>query len=39
VRVDWNLPSVGRALSFGEDANREVYVITASAKIYRIACQ
>jgi glucose/arabinose dehydrogenase len=38
-RVDWNLPSVGRVLSFGEDANREVYVITASAKIYRIARQ
>jgi glucose/arabinose dehydrogenase len=38
-RVDWNLPSVGRVLSFGEDANREVYVITGSAKIYRIARQ
>jgi glucose/arabinose dehydrogenase len=38
-RIDWNLPAVGRVLSFGEDANREVYVITASAKIYRLARQ
>jgi glucose/arabinose dehydrogenase len=38
-RIDWNLPAVGRVLSFGEDASREVYVITASAKIYRIARQ
>jgi hypothetical protein len=36
-KVEWNVPSVGRVLSFGEDANREVYVITAGAKIYRIA--
>jgi hypothetical protein len=36
-RIEWNVPSVGRVLSFGEDANREVYVISASAKIYRIA--
>jgi hypothetical protein len=38
-RVDWNLPSVGRVLSFGEDANREIYVLTGSARIYRIARQ
>jgi glucose/arabinose dehydrogenase len=38
-RVDWNLPSVGRVLSFGEDANREMYAITASGAIYRIARQ
>jgi glucose/arabinose dehydrogenase len=36
-KIEWNVPSVGRVLSFGEDANREVYVITASGKIYRIA--
>jgi hypothetical protein len=35
--VDWNVPSVGRVISFGEDANREIYAITASNKIYRIA--
>ena len=36
-KVDWNVPSVGQVLSFGEDASGELYVITASAKIYRIA--
>ncbi len=36
-KVDWNVPSVGRVLSFGEDAARELYAITASGKIYRIA--
>jgi len=36
-KVDWNVPSVGRVISFGEDANRELYAITASNKIYRIA--
>ena len=36
-KVDWNVPSVGRVLSFGEDAARELYAITASGKIYRVA--
>jgi hypothetical protein len=31
------VPSVGQVLSFGEDASGELYVITASAKIHRIA--
>lgn len=38
-RVDWNVPGVGRVLSFGEDASREIYAITASGAIYRIARQ
>jgi glucose/arabinose dehydrogenase len=38
-RVDWNVPSVGNVLSFGEDANRELYVITGTSKVYRIAQQ
>lgn len=38
-RVDWNVPSVGNVLSFGEDANRELYVITGSNRVYRIAQQ
>jgi glucose/arabinose dehydrogenase len=38
-RVDWNTPDVGRVISFGADASRELYVITASNKIYRIARQ
>jgi len=36
-KVDWNVPSVGRVLSFGEDAGRELYAITASGRIYRVA--
>ena len=38
-RVDWNIPSVGNVLSFGQDANREMYVITGTNKVYRIAPQ
>jgi hypothetical protein len=38
-RVDWNIPSVGNVLSFGEDANRELYVITGTSRVYRIAQQ
>ena len=38
-RVDWNIPSVGAVLSFGEDAGRELYVITGASKVYRIAQQ
>ena len=36
-KVDWTVPDVGRVLSFGEDAGRELYAITASGKIHRIA--
>ncbi len=38
-RVDWSIPSVGNVLSFGEDASRELYVITGANKVYRIARQ
>jgi hypothetical protein len=38
-RIDWGIPDIGRVISFGEDSNREVYVITASGKIYRIVKQ
>jgi len=38
-RVDWNIPSVGNVLSFGEDANSELYVVSGASKIYRIAQQ
>jgi hypothetical protein len=38
-RVDWSVPSVGNVISFGQDANRELYVIAGSGKIYRIAEQ
>jgi glucose/arabinose dehydrogenase len=38
-RIDWNTPDVGRVISFGEDASRELYVLTASNRIYRVARQ
>jgi len=38
-KVDWNTPDAGRVISFGADASRELYVITAGNKIYRIARQ
>ena len=37
-KVEWIVPNaVGRVLSFGEDAAKEVYAITGSGKIYRLA--
>ena len=38
-RIDWNTPDVGRVISFGADASRELYVITASNKVYRVGRQ
>jgi glucose/arabinose dehydrogenase len=38
-KIDWNTPDVGRVISFGQDASRELYVLTASNRIYRIARQ
>jgi glucose/arabinose dehydrogenase len=35
-QIDWNIPNVGRVLSFGQDANRELYAVTGSGKIYRV---
>jgi hypothetical protein len=35
-RVDWNVSSVGNVISFGEDANRELYLITGTQRVYRI---
>jgi glucose/arabinose dehydrogenase len=37
-KVEWIAPNaVGRVLSFGEDAAKEHYAITASGRIYRLA--
>ena len=33
----WNVGNLGSVTSFGEDADHELYAITASNKIYRIA--
>jgi hypothetical protein len=38
-KIDWNTPDVGRVISFGQDASRELYVLTASNRIYRITRQ
>lgn len=38
-RVDWNVPSVGSVISFGEDASRELYVVTGTNRVYRVAQQ
>jgi glucose/arabinose dehydrogenase len=37
-KVEWIAPNaVGRVLSFGEDATKELYAITGNGKIYRVA--
>jgi len=38
-QIDWNITSIGSVLSFGEDANRELYVITGANKVFRVAQQ
>ena len=38
-QIDWNIPSVGSIVSFGEDADGELYVLTTGNVIYRIVRQ
>lgn len=33
---DWNLPNIGRVVSFGQDAEGELYMITTSGSIHKI---
>ena len=33
---DWNLPDIGRVLSFGQDQQGELYLITASSRVHKI---
>jgi glucose/arabinose dehydrogenase len=33
----WEVGSIGNVLSFGEDANRELYVLSAAGTVYRFA--
>jgi glucose/arabinose dehydrogenase len=35
-RRDWNIPDVGPVLSFGEDSQGELYLLTSSGRIHRI---
>jgi hypothetical protein len=35
-RTEWPFASIGRILSFGEDALGEVYVLTAAGVVWRI---
>jgi glucose/arabinose dehydrogenase len=38
-KIEWSIPDIGRVISFGEDAAGEIYVITASGRIYRVVKQ
>jgi glucose/arabinose dehydrogenase len=38
-QIDWNIASVGSIVSFGEDADGELYVLTTGNVIYRIVRQ
>lgn len=34
---EWDLGDVGRVLSFGEDSSRELYILSDSGKVFRLA--
>ena len=36
TRTRWTIPSIGRVLSFGEDAAGETYMLTESGRVYKI---
>jgi hypothetical protein len=33
---DWNIPAIGQVISFGQDADGELYLVAASGTIYKI---
>lgn len=35
-RVDWNIANVGSILSFGQDAQGELYMLSTNGKVYRL---
>jgi glucose/arabinose dehydrogenase len=35
-RREWNIPSIGQVLSFGEDASGELYMLSSSGAVYRL---
>ena len=34
--TDWNITNVGNILSFGQDAQKELYMLSATGRVYRI---
>lgn len=34
--TDWNITNVGNILSFGQDANKELYMLSATGSVYRV---
>ncbi len=38
-RIDWNVANVGQIFSFGEDAQRELYMLTSTGRVFRIVRQ
>jgi glucose/arabinose dehydrogenase len=38
-RIDWNIPNAGSVFSFGEDAQKELYMLTATGQVFKIVRQ
>jgi glucose/arabinose dehydrogenase len=38
-QVDWNIANVGQVLSFGEDAQKELYMLTSTGRAFKIVRQ
>jgi len=38
-QVDWAVRPIGNIQSFGEDSRKELYALTSSGKVYRLARQ
>ena len=34
--TDWNIANVGNIVSFGQDANKELYLLNATGSVYRV---
>ena len=37
--VDWGIPDIGPVVSFGQDADNELYMLSAGGGVYRIVRQ
>jgi hypothetical protein len=38
-QIDWNIANVGQIFSFGEDAQKELYMLTSTGRVFKIARQ